>query len=71
MLTTLFGITAVTVKKIYKCLEFVVNKDSADEVSESDSEEQIAQKKCPRCGNLYDIDYPKCPFCKYNDNPEE
>ena len=31
-----------------------------------DAGEGIAQMKCPRCGKKHDIDYPKCPFCKYN-----
>ncbi len=25
----------------------------------------IQQKKCPECGQMHDIDYPKCPFCKH------
>lgn len=29
-------------------------------------EGQIAQNKCPNCGRMHDIDYPKCPFCKYD-----
>lgn len=28
-------------------------------------EDRIAQRRCPGCGNLHDIDYPKCPFCKF------
>ncbi len=32
---------------------------------ESESDHQIAQEKCPRCGQLHDIDDPKCPFCGY------
>ncbi|MDR1692132.1 MAG: hypothetical protein LBR72_02130 [Oscillospiraceae bacterium] len=31
-----------------------------------ETEEGIAQIKCPRCGKSHDMDYPKCPFCKYN-----
>ncbi len=27
--------------------------------------DKIAQKRCPSCGTMHDIDYPKCPFCKY------
>ncbi len=27
---------------------------------------EIAQRKCPHCGKMHDIDYPKCPFCKYD-----
>ncbi len=26
----------------------------------------VAQQKCPNCGSMHDIDYPKCPFCKYD-----
>lgn len=29
-------------------------------------EDQIEQIKCPSCGKSHDIDYPKCPFCKYD-----
>lgn len=30
------------------------------------SESQIAKVKCPVCGKMHDIDYPKCPFCKFD-----
>ena len=30
------------------------------------NENQIAQTKCPNCGRVHDIDYPKCPFCKFD-----
>ncbi len=33
--------------------------------SEASDEPQIAQKRCPVCGKMHDIDYPKCPFCKH------
>lgn len=26
----------------------------------------IAQQTCPNCGKMHDMDYPKCPFCKYS-----
>ncbi len=29
-------------------------------------EEELPQKKCPKCGKMHDFDYPKCPFCKYD-----
>ena len=22
--------------------------------------------KCPKCGTVHDMDYPKCPNCRYN-----
>ena len=31
-------------------------------------EDELAQTKCPKCGNTHDFDYPKCPFCKYDYN---
>ena len=27
------------------------------------SNEGLPQKKCPKCGNEHDFDYPKCPHC--------
>ena len=29
-------------------------------------EMDIAKTTCPQCNKLHDIDFPKCPFCKYN-----
>lgn len=31
-------------------------------------EKAIPQKKCPKCGESHDFDYPKCPFCKFDYN---
>lgn len=33
---------------------------------EGDSEDKLWQRTCPKCGQSHDIDYPKCPNCKYN-----
>ncbi len=33
-----------------------------------DDNDKIAQMNCPKCGALHDIDYPKCPLCKFNYN---
>lgn len=30
-------------------------------------ENDTPQKRCPHCGEEHDFDYPKCPFCKYQD----
>lgn len=48
---------------LYSCprcgkVEFFLPKGEADP--------RIAQKKCPACGKTHDLDYPKCPFCKYD-----
>lgn len=29
-------------------------------------EDKILQRTCPKCGKSHDIDYPKCPYCKFN-----
>ena len=29
-------------------------------------EDKILQRTCPTCGKSHDIDYPKCPYCKFN-----
>ena len=29
-------------------------------------EDEIVQRTCPGCGRVHDIDYPKCPNCKYD-----
>ena len=29
-------------------------------------DDQLPQKKCPRCGKNHDFDYPKCPYCEYD-----
>ncbi|SEW12600.1 hypothetical protein [[Clostridium] fimetarium] len=36
------------------------------QAEEQEDIDHIAQRVCPRCGKLHDMDYPKCPFCKYN-----
>lgn len=71
VLTIVFGITSVTVKKIHKCLLLAINNYSSTKILESESEDSIAQQKCPKCGDLHDIDYPKCPFCKYDYNSKK
>ena len=54
---------------VYSCshcgkIEFFQSDNSTSYAEEA----RIAQKKCPKCGNFHDIDYPKCPFCKHDYN---
>ena len=65
-LTVFFGIISVTVKKLHETLLLITGRASTGKASESEPEDSIAQQKCPQCGTLHDMDYPKCPFCKYN-----
>lgn len=55
---------------IYVCpecgkIELFQQNDYSDYNRDFSYDDQIAKKKCPNCGQLHDIDYPKCPFCKY------
>ena len=36
------------------------------EPEEEETEDRIAQVRCPRCKQMHDMDYPKCPFCGYD-----
>ena len=31
-----------------------------------ETEDQIAQVRCPDCKQMHDMDYPKCPFCGHD-----
>ena len=37
-------------------------KESIDETVK----DEIEKRTCPNCGKTHDIDYPKCPNCKFN-----
>ena len=40
--------------------------DSTHDVCDKNEGTDIAQVVCAGCGRKHDMDYPKCPFCKYN-----
>lgn len=35
---------------------------------EEQVEDQLEQFECSNCGKTHDMDYPKCPYCKYKYN---
>lgn len=35
------------------------------QVGDMKDEDMLPQKKCPKCENFHDFDYPKCPICNY------
>ena len=41
-------------------------KADDNEPGYDEAEDRIAQVRCPKCGTVHDMDYPKCPKCKYN-----
>lgn len=48
-------------KKYYKDKK-VMEGEEVDETAK----DEIWKRTCPNCGEAHDIDYPKCPNCKYN-----
>lgn len=34
--------------------------------SEAIVDDNLPQRKCPRCGKTHDFDYPKCPYCEHD-----
>lgn len=48
-------------KKYYREKTVLENEQNDEAV-----EDEIWQRICPKCGQSHDIDYPKCPNCKYN-----
>ena len=52
---------------VYRCPSCGKVEFFAFEPTESEEEEyRIPQVQCPRCKQMHDMDYPKCPFCKYD-----
>jgi hypothetical protein len=48
-------------KRYYKDKKALNQEEIIDETSD-----ELWQRTCPKCGEKHDIDYPKCPKCKYN-----
>ncbi len=48
-------------KRYYKAKVLLESEPIDDSV-----EDKISQRICPKCGQSHDIDYPKCPHCKYD-----
>ena len=55
-------------KRYYKQKNKLENETFDEEVKD-----EIWQRTCPKCGKTHDIDYPKCPYCKfdYNNNNKQ
>lgn len=48
-------------KKYYK------NKTKMkNEITDETVQDELWQRTCPKCGKSHDIDYPKCPYCKFD-----
>ncbi len=50
--------------EIYMCKGCGKVEFFATEPSESNLD--LPQRTCPKCGHTHDFDYPKCPHCKFD-----
>ena len=58
---------------LYFVVRFAVRNgivDAHNTINSHDSKEEhegysISKIACPNCGKKYDMDYPKCPYCKH------
>ena len=48
-------------KKYYKLKTTLENEQIDETVTD-----EIWQRTCPKCSKSHDIDYPKCPYCKFD-----
>ncbi len=57
-----FGIYFVKEARIY----YQEKREFESKPIDETVEDEILQRICPKCGHSHDMDYPKCPNCKYN-----
>ncbi len=57
-----FGFVYLKKSKKYYRAKAAMQNEEIDETIE----DKIWQRTCPKCGESHDIDYPKCPNCKFN-----
>ena len=51
---------------VYQCPSCGKVEFFSFEPPEPEEEYEIPQVRCPRCKQMHDMDYPKCPFCGYD-----
>ena len=57
----LYAIALCKRAKIYYCQKRELEKLPIDKTVD----DKIAQRTCPQCGDIHDIDYPQCPKCRF------
>lgn len=57
-----FGFAYLKKAKKYYRKKAAMDNEQIDETVK----DEIWQRTCPKCGESHDIDYPKCPNCKFN-----
>lgn len=59
---SVFGFAYAKKAKRYYKAKAVMEKEPVAETVQ----DELWQRTCPNCGLVHDIDYPKCPKCKYD-----
>lgn len=62
MFFLLMGIAYLKKAKKYYRKKAILESEPVDETVE----DKMWQRTCPECGTSHDIDYPKCPNCRFN-----
>lgn len=62
LLSLVFGFAYLKKAKKYYKEKNALKNEQIDETAK----DEIWQRTCPKCGKSHDIDYPKCPNCKFN-----
>ena len=47
-------------------ITFLVGLCIPQEKKEAIIDDQLPQRRCPRCGKEHDFDYPQCPYCDHS-----
>lgn len=61
-LFAILGIRYLKKAKTYRKEKTILENEYVDE----ETTDELWQRTCPKCGETHDIDYPKCPNCKFN-----
>ncbi len=64
LLFLIFGFSYAKKAKKYYRQKAIMENEQIDETVE----DKIWQRTCPKCGTSHDMDYPKCPNCKFRYN---
>lgn len=64
-LSALFILLGISYFK--KTIKYYKQKATIEnEEIDQEAKDELWQRTCPKCGQTHDIDYPKCPNCKFN-----
>ena len=62
VLSAILALLLIAVGDLMERVDYLENKLEIHQ-TQDEHEDQIMQIACPNCGENYDMDYPKCPYC--------